>query len=121
MASLLYRFACRAFQKTFFVGIHFMPWREPQIVHGAGSLRELPKHLKANDIDNVLLVTDEFLAKTEHFQNIKKYLEEARLSYSVYDKTIPNPTIDNINEATRIYRKNKCKGLVAFGGGSAID
>ena len=66
MASLLYRFACRAFQKTFFVGIHFMPWREPQIVHGAGSLRELPKHLKANDIDNVLLVTDDFLAKTEH-------------------------------------------------------
>ena len=121
MASLLYRFACRAFQKTFFVGIHFMPWREPQIVHGAGSLRELPQHLKANDIDNVLLVTDEFLAKTEHFQNIKKYLEEAGLRYSVYDKTIPNPTIDNINEATRIYRKNKCKGLVAFGGGSAID
>ena len=57
MASLLYRFACRAFQKTFFVGIHFMPWREPQIVHGAGCLRELPKHLKANDIENVLLVT----------------------------------------------------------------
>ena len=68
-----------------------MPWREPQIVHGAGSLRELPKHLKANDIDNVLLVTDDFLAKTEHFQNIKKYLEEAGLRYSVYDKTIPNP------------------------------
>ena len=50
MASFLYRFACRAFQKAFFVGVHFMPWREPQLIHGAGSLKELPKHLKANDI-----------------------------------------------------------------------
>ena len=121
MASFLYRFACRAFQKAFFVGVHFMPWREPQLIHGAGSLKELPKHLKANDIEKVLLVTDEFLAKTEHFQNIKKYLDEAGIHYAIYDKTIPNPSIDNINEAARIYRKNKCKGLVAFGGGSAID
>ena len=98
-----------------------MPWREPQLIHGAGTLSELPKHLKANDIENVLLVTDEFLAKSEHFQNIKKYLEEAGIKYAIYDKTIPNPTIDNINDAARIYRKNKCKGLVAFGGGSAID
>ena len=121
MASLLYKLACRTFQKVFFVGIHFMPWREPQIIHGAGSLQKLPKQLKANGINNVLLVTDSYLAQTEHFQNIKKYLEEENVKYSVYDKTIPNPTIDNIYEATRIYRENKCKGLVAFGGGSAID
>lgn len=28
--------------KSFFVGVHFIPWREPQIIHGAGRLRELP-------------------------------------------------------------------------------
>ena len=121
MASILYRFACRAFQKIFFVGVHFMPWREPQIVHGAGRLRELPNHLKAHNIGKVLLVTDTILEKTEHFQNIKKYLEEANIGYAIYNGTIPNPTIDNIKDATRIYKKNKCKGLVAFGGGSAID
>ena len=121
MASLLYRFACRAFQKVFFVGVHFMPWREPQIVHGAGRLRELPNHLKTHGIDNILLVTDAFLAQTEHFQNIKKYLKDADIKYSIYDQTIPNPTIGNIHDATRLYRKDKCKGLVAFGGGSAID
>ena len=121
MASILYRFACRAFQKIFFVGVHFMPWREPQIVHGAGRLRELPNHLKAHNIGKVLLVTDSILEKTEHFQNIKKYLDEANIGYAIYNGTIPNPTIDNIKDATRIYKKNKCKGLVAFGGGSAID
>ena len=121
MASLLYRFACRAFQKTFFLGIHFMPWREPQIIHGAGSLQRLPNHLKANGIGNVLLVTDNFLAQTKYFQDVKKFLEEAKVHYAIYDQTIPNPTIENINEATRIYKKNKCEGLVAFGGGSAID
>jgi alcohol dehydrogenase class IV len=121
MASLLYRFACRAFQKAFFIGVHFMPWREPQIIHGAGSLQKLPSHLKANGVSKVLLVTDVVLAQTEHFQNIKKYLEESGIEYAVYDQTVPNPTIDLINDATRLYKKNKCKGLVAFGGGSAID
>ncbi|MBQ3777628.1 MAG: iron-containing alcohol dehydrogenase, partial [Fibrobacter sp.] len=89
MASFLYRFACRAFQKAFFIGIHFMPWREPQLIHGAGSLQQLPNQLKANNVSNVLLVTDVFLAQTEHFQNIKKYLEEAGVLYSIYDQTIP--------------------------------
>lgn len=121
MASALYRFACRAFQKAFFVGVHFMPWREPQILHGAGSLKELPNHLKANNVDSILLITDAFLSKTEHFQNIQKYLKEAGIKYAVYDQTIPNPTIDNINDATRLYKKNKCNGLLAFGGGSSID
>jgi len=121
MASALYRFACRAFQKVFFVGVHFMPWREPQILHGAGKLKELPSQLKANGVDNVLLVTDSFLAQTDHFKSIMQYLEEAGLKYAVYDQTIPNPTIENINDATHIYRQHKCNALLAFGGGSAID
>lgn len=121
MASLLYRFACRTFQKVLFVAVHFMPWREPQILHGAGRLRELPNHLKAHKIENVLLVTDAILEQTEFFQSIKKYLDDAGIKYSVYNQTIPNPTIANIDDATRIYKKNKCKGLVAFGGGSVID
>lgn len=121
MASILYRFGCRAFQKALFVAVHFLPWREPQLVHGAGSLRMLPNHLKANNIDKVLLVTDTTLELTKHFQNIKKYLENANIGYAIYNGTIPNPTIDNIKDATRIYKKNKCKGLVAFGGGSVID
>lgn len=121
MASLLYRLACRAFQKTLFVAVHFLPWREPQIVHGSGSLRELPKHLKANGADNVLLVTDAHLSKMEHFANIKTYLEEANIKYTVYDQTVPNPTIENIKEAAFLYRRNKCNALVAFGGGSSID
>lgn len=74
-----------------------MPWREPQIIHGAVRLRELPNHLKTHGIDNVLLVTDAFLAQTEHFQNIKKYLKDANIKYSIYDQTIPNPTIGNSN------------------------
>ena len=36
-------------------------------------------------------------------------------------KTKPNPTVDNVEEAKRMYIKEKCECLIAFGGGSSID
>lgn len=43
------------------------------------------------------------------------------MNYFIYDKTVPNPTIDNIEEALQLYRTNSCQGIIAFGGGSPID
>ena len=98
-----------------------MPWREPAILRGAGSLEKLPSRLQAEGIDNVLLVTDKFLAGTPHFARLQNLLNESGVRFSVYDGTVPNPTLDNISEAEGIYRLNGCNGLVAFGGGSPID
>jgi len=48
-------------------------------------------------------------------------LKKESVNYFIYDKTVPNPTIDNIEEALKIYNTNNCNGIVAFGGGSPID
>lgn len=121
MASKLYGFACRTFQRVFFLGVHLMPWREPELVFGAGSLAKLPAHLKAHGINDILIVTDNFLSKTSHFLQLEIYLAEGNIRYVVYNKTVPNPTIDNISEASDLYKRCNCKALLAFGGGSAID
>ena len=39
----------------------------------------------------------------------------------LYDKTIPNPTIDNVEEVRKLYIENGCQALVGFGGGSSMD
>lgn len=39
----------------------------------------------------------------------------------MFDNTSQNPTIDNIEEAYKIYRANNCQGIIGFGGGSPID
>ena len=43
------------------------------------------------------------------------------MKWTLYDKTVANPTIDNIEEALQMYKDHHCDGLVAFGGGSSID
>ena len=43
------------------------------------------------------------------------------LEYIVYDSTRSNPTVENVEEALKIYNSQKCECLIAFGGGSAMD
>lgn len=121
MPSVLYKFGCRAVQKAFWVGLHVMPWRDPEILSGTGALNDLPKHLYSKNLKKALIVTDSFLSKTDHFCRMTQNMEKAGFSYTIYNKTVPNPTIQNIEEATSMFFKEKCDSIVAFGGGSSID
>jgi len=44
-----------------------------------------------------------------------------KIKYQIYDRTLPNPTVENVEEAHEIFKKNNCDTLIALGGGSAID
>jgi alcohol dehydrogenase class IV len=48
-------------------------------------------------------------------------LKSADIKYSLYDQVQPNPTIDNIEAALKIYKANNCQAIIAFGGGSPMD
>lgn len=56
---------------------------------------------------------------------IKKGLEDiwtkAGISVIRFRGFSPNPKYEDIVEGTRIFRENKCDGILAVGGGSAID
>ena len=39
----------------------------------------------------------------------------------VYDKTVANPTSQNVEEARELYVEKGCGAIIAFGGGSAMD
>lgn len=39
----------------------------------------------------------------------------------MYDGTVPNPTVKNVEEAREMYIGEDCQALIGFGGGSAID
>ena len=43
------------------------------------------------------------------------------MKYAIYDKTIPNPTDNNVAEAFEVYKKEKCDSIVTLGGGSSHD
>ncbi|MFK5883650.1 MAG: iron-containing alcohol dehydrogenase [Candidatus Izemoplasma sp.] len=117
----MYKLYCRIYQSMFKLVANFLPFREPILLEGEGAILELPKQIKNNNINNVLIVTDSVLINLGLLDGLFKSLKTEEIQYTVYDKTIPNPTIDNIEEALLMYKENNCQGIVAFGGGSPID
>lgn len=103
------------------VSTFFLPWREPQLVVGENSLAGLPILIKREGIETILIVTDQGIAATGLMDNFLDGLQSEGLNFVIYDKTVPNPTIENIEEALQLYKTNSCQGIVAFGGGSPID
>ena len=117
----LYACYCRGYQAAFRVATKVLDWTGPRLIQGPGSVKKLPSVIKADKIDNVLIVTDKVLHGLGLLDSLKAGLEEKGIDYVVYDGTQPNPTIPNIEEARQMYLDNNCKGVVAFGGGSSMD
>ena len=117
----LYNFYCRAYQAVFKFAVKFLDWTEPQLIKGAGSVKQLAVAVRNNGHDSVLVVTDKGLMNLHLLDGLFDALKENRIEYTVYDGTQPNPTIDNIEEACKLYKENGCKAIIAFGGGSPMD
>ncbi|MFC5602788.1 iron-containing alcohol dehydrogenase [Sporosarcina koreensis] len=117
----MYKLYCRSFQQVMKATAFFLPWREPQLIDGINSLAELPVFIQHEGIETVLIVTDKGIAATGLMDSFLDGLRNKGIKFVIFDKTVPNPTIDNIEEALQLYKANSCQGLVAFGGGSPID
>jgi alcohol dehydrogenase class IV len=111
----------RLFQVGMRIGSYVLPWRSPELLEGENSLAKLPGFLKSKGILSVLIITDKGIASLGLMDGLLKGLGEAGVDFSVYDKTVPNPTIDNIEEALQIYKEKNHQGIIAFGGGSPMD
>jgi len=72
-------------------------------------------------LDKIFIITDQIIVKLGLMKELFSLLDARNIAYTVYDKTVPNPTIDNIEEAAKSYKATGGQGLIAFGGGSAID
>jgi len=117
----MYQLYCRIYQCVFKGISYLLPWRMPELIEGENSLNKLPKLIKNKGIDSVLIVTDKMIVSLGLMDGLLKGLSNEGVDFIVYDRTVPNPTIDNIEEALQMYNANNCKGIVAFGGGSSID
>lgn len=112
---------CRAYQRTFKVAESFFDWAEPQLLKGPGAIKELPALVKAKGVSSVLVVTDKGLMGLHLLDSLFENLDKQNIKYVVYDGVQPNPSIENIEQARRLYLRNGCKGIIAFGGGSPMD
>lgn len=119
--SKLFNAYCRVFQKVVYVGSMVFDWSQPEVIKGAGAVKQLPAAIKAKGLDKVLVVTDKGLMSIKLLDGLFAELDKTGIKYVVFDGVQPNPTIDNIEDAVELYHENNCQGIIAFGGGSPMD
>jgi alcohol dehydrogenase class IV len=100
----------------------FSKWNYPTTVRfGAGRIAELPDALKATGISRPLFVTDPGLAKLPVVAKTLTLLDEGKVKYGVFSDVKPNPVESNLTAGIAAFQKGKHDGVIAFGGGSALD
>ena len=93
-------------------------WNYPTSVKlGVGRIVELPQHVAAAGIRRPLFVTDPGLAGAAMTQSALASLKGA----AMFSAIKPNPTGANVDAGIAAYRAGGHDGVVAFGGGSALD
>ena len=90
-----------------------------QIEFDYGAVQQLPAQCQRVGITRPLIVTDAGVRAAGVLQPVIDALQG--LPHAVFDGTPPNPTEAAVRAATEIYRRERCDGLIAVGGGSAID
>ncbi len=109
---------CRTFQTAFKLALPFLPYRKPQII---GSVKEIPDVIQGNKNASVLIITDSVIRGLGLTFRLERTLDKHGIPYTVYDKTVANPTTANVAEALNLYHENNCDTIIGFGGGSSMD
>lgn len=90
-----------------------------QIQFDFGAVRMLRQECERVGISKPLIVTDPGVKAAGILQKSIDAIGE--LPYAVFDQTPSNPTEAAVCAAAEIYKTQSCDGLIAVGGGSAID
>ncbi len=88
---------------------------------GAGCASETGNETRKMGGRKALVVSDRQLLGQGITPKITAYLNEVGIETVIYDGTLPNPTIKNVNDGLALYKSEKCDSIVAVGGGSPID
>ena len=97
-------------------------WNYPTTVWtGEDRSADLPEACLISKIKSPLFVTDKDLVTLpmtiKTINNLKKVFKDI----CVFSNFSGNPFEKNIIEGVELYNKHKCDGVIAFGGGSALD
>lgn len=91
------------------------------ITFGMGSLDKLPAILKENKLDHVFLISDRGLESIGVVKRVQDIIEAGGIKCTPYLDVLPNPTVDNVNEATGLFKGCGATSIIALGGGSPMD
>ena len=97
-------------------------WGFPnRILVGPGRLSELAAECSDLGINNPLLVTDPGLRELEPVTNAMRIIRDAGMQVALFADVDGNPLDSNVDAGVQAYRNGGHDGIIAIGGGSALD
>ena len=97
-------------------------WNYPTSVKfGCGRIKELADHCKALGMKRPLLITDPGLANLPMIKDAIARNNEAGVPTGLFSNVQGNPTGKNVEDGIAAYKSGGHDGVIAFGGGSALD
>ena len=97
-------------------------WNYPTNVWvGEGRSSDLTEACNISKVKKPLFVTDKDLVSLPMTVEIITNLKNSFSKLDIFSDFTGNPTGKNITEGVKIYNNNSCDGVIAFGGGSALD
>ena len=97
-------------------------WNYPTSIHfGAGRIKDLTLFCQELGMRKPCLVTDPGLAASPISETIKTLFLDAGVQLFIFSNIKTNPTGENIAAGVTSYADNNCDGVIALGGGSALD
>ena len=97
-------------------------WEFPiPIAYGPGRINEIGSFCNKFKISNPLIVTDKGSKELPFVNRLAGLLEKSSVKSQLFYGISPNPRDDEINAGCIAYRKGNHDGIIAIGGGSALD
>ena len=97
-------------------------WNYPTSVWvGENRIKDLTEACKNLNISNPLFVTDKDLINLDMTKKIILENKKKFNNLAIYSNFSGNPIGENVEEGVIEFKKNKCDGVIAFGGGSGLD
>ena len=116
--NIFRKFYCRAFQLVFKIAIPLLPYKQPKILQ---SVSDAARAMKGLRVKRAFIVTDAGVMSHGLCDGLTAALDELKIEYAIYDKTVPNPTVATVEDARAKYTDEGCDAIIAVGGGSPID
>ncbi len=95
--------------------------RTPELIKGRNSLAQIAEIIKGDRHNKILVMTTGGFIKRGSLQPLFDNFEDKEIEYFIYSGVMPDPTIECIEEAYKVYKDNNCTAIMAVGGGSVLD
>jgi len=100
-------------------------WSYPTSIRfGAGRISEIAEACASAGISKPLFVTDKGLARLPMTAKVLELMQEQGLGKAIntmFSEVDPNPNQVNVEQGVAVYLEGGHDGVIAFGGGSALD